>query len=372
MKKHTLKLDPILPLEYQGDYFPSHVFNDEEIEIDELHYLYYKFILKIFVLLLRLRLKILGPSYRDYKSDPSHREVEEIYTREAEDYEYKHHLTTNFRDTWWRRQIGLEVANYIRAKSIGSKEIISILDIGTGTGLSLEEMFRVFKLFDMRVRASGLDFNQKMLRQAEKKTVARMTREGLLADGIREIVFVRGDARNLTGGNGRSREGLEYFHRDSFDCTTIMFGIGGIDAQLESMREQLAVLKPNGILTMIDIHRPIIHLREEWPWFIGQKCADAFAVMAWEQVTKPLVLATLWGWRDPTRIFYTASLVVDSDEGQGAYYGFESISLSLNNEFWWFGLPTMSTAKITLKKIKISKFEFDRRQEILKQLMLLS
>jgi len=370
MRKHEVKLQPIFSLRSESNYyFPDHVFESECIKISTIYYLYYKFLLNIFKSILKLRLRILGSSYKKYKNDPLHRDVEDIYTREAESYEYKHHLTTNFRDTWWRRQIGLEVVNYIYT-SRRNKEKINLLDLGTGIGLSLEEMFKIFKLFNVKVSAVGLDYNQKMLERSKKIVLPRMLKDDLLKDGIREIRFTRGDARKLIKENKSRQEGLEYFQRNLFDCITILFGIGGIDAHLESIREQLAILKLNGILAMTDIHRPFIRLKEKWPWFIGRENADAFTIMAWEEVTKPLILATLWGWRDPTRVFYIAPLVVDYNKEENIYYGFEVLFLFLNNESWWYNLPVMFTANIVLKKVKISETEFNKRMEVLNKLAL--
>lgn len=365
MKKYEIKSEPILIFQNKSDYFPNYIFNSESIKINRIYYFYYKFILNIFKIFLKLRLKIIGSSYKKYKNDPLHKDVENIYTREAKNYEYKHHLTTNFRDTWWRRQVGLEIINYIYINN-KKQEKIKIFDIGTGVGLSLEEMFKMFKMFNVKVSAVGLDYNQKMLDQAEKITLPRITINNLLEKGVREIKFYRGDARNLIK-EKNTEEGLSYFQRDYFDCITNMFVVGGIDSYLISLKEQLTILKPDGISIITDIHKPIIKLKEKWPWFIGQKNSDAFAIMAWEEVTKPVVLATLWGWRDPTDLFYKAPLIVYYDNKKNIYYGFEQVSFFLDNEFWWFDLPVMPTAKIVLKKIKISKEEFDKRTTILNQ-----
>ncbi len=363
MKKRELKLDSILPSECQSDYLPDYVFKSVSVKVGIFWYLYYKILLHVFIkIALKWRLGIFGSLYRKYQGDPDHKEVENIYTREAETYERKHHLTTNFRDTWWRRQIGLEVVNYIYVNK-KKKEKIRLLDVGTGIGLSLEEMFRMFQLCNVKVSAVGLDYNQGMLNQAKRVILPRIKKDGLLAKNIREIEFVKGDARNLTKTSGE--KGLKHFSKNTFDCVTIMFGIGGVDSQLESMKEQLGVLKLNGVLAILDIHRPFIELDERWPWFIGNRNVAAFNVMAWNNMTKPLVLATLWGWRDPTPTFYTSSLVVDYDKDKDAYYGFEYVSLFVDNESWWFNFPTIPTGKVVLRKVEISKEEFKKRQKVL-------
>ena len=108
MKQYEIKLDSILPLENKSDYFPDYVFESESIKVNKIYYFYYKFILNVFKIILKWRLKIMGYYDKKYKNDPLHKDVENIYTREAENYEYKHHLTTNFRDTWWRRWVSKE------------------------------------------------------------------------------------------------------------------------------------------------------------------------------------------------------------------------------------------------------------------------
>lgn len=369
MKHYEIKLDSIFPSRNKSDYFPEYIFENEFVKINVIYFFYYKVLLSVFKFFLKWRLKILGSSYKKNKDIFTHEDVEYIYTREARNYEYKHHLTTNFRDTWWRRQIGLEIINYIFTNN-KKEEKIKILDIGTGAGLSLEEMFKIFKLFNFKVSAVGLDYNKKMLEQAKQITLPRMIRSNLLEEGIREAIFFRGDARNLTKKDKKNKEELEYFQKDYFDCVTVMFGIGGVVSKLESIKEQLSVLKISGILAITDIHRPIIKLKEKWPWFIGNKNAEAFSVIAWEKITKPLILGTLWGWKDPTQIFYAAPLIVDYDNVKNIYYGFELISLFFDNEFWWFDLPVMPTAKIVLKKIKITKEEFEKRNKILDKICL--
>ena len=108
-KKNKVLLSSIFKKEDKNDYLPPYVFVSDEIEINWFYYRYYILLLAVFKILLKWRLKILGSFYKKYDNDPKHKEVENIYTREAKNYEYKHHLTTNFRDTWWRRQIGLEI-----------------------------------------------------------------------------------------------------------------------------------------------------------------------------------------------------------------------------------------------------------------------
>jgi len=356
--KYTITSEPVLSTKIKYGTTPEYVFEREKIQISLLRYLYYNFLLYTIKILLKIRFKMWW-GYKKYKNNPQHNEVEKIYFREAKAYERKHHLTTNFRDTWWRRQIGLEIINYIHTDE-KLQEKIKILDICAGSGLSLEEMFSMFKLFNVKIDAIGLDYNKEMLKQAQKITLPRMLKNKLLEKGRREISFVKGDARNLI-----------QFVDSSFDCITIMFGMGGIDAPIKTMQENLRVLKLNGIFAITDIHKPIIRLQEKWPWFMmGTKNAPAFGLLAWNKITKPLVLASLWGWRDVTPLFYVAPLITKRDEKKNKYYGFKQVSLFLDNEHWWCKIPAITTAKIVLRKTEISKTEFEQRQKILNKIYL--
>lgn len=368
----NVKIGPILKTESITiqENLPRYLFEVEEIDINWLTYLYYRTLLTLFKLMVKIRLGIINPHYKKYSSDIllTNEEIERIYSREARNYEKKHHLTTNFRDTWWRRQTGLDVISYILLNSKKKKQI-QLLDIATGTGLSLEEMFQIFKLFDVKVRAIGIDYNAEMLRKARSITLPRMISKALLEEGAREVEFSRADARYLVE-NAKNKKGeLKVFSADSFDCITITFGIGGINDPIKSFQEQLVVLKPGGILSINDIHQQIASLDEKWPFFIGSKTANIFSSLSWKVITKPLILKTLWGWRDPTLSFYLPQFITIEERTIHKYYGFRQLSFFLDSEFWWFKLPVIPTARVVLEKVEISRKEFKRRIKILDELI---
>jgi ubiquinone/menaquinone biosynthesis C-methylase UbiE len=347
----------------EASYFPAFLTKPFEVEISTITYWYYRFLLFIIYAIIRFRLRMV--SWRDKykkKSDSlTNDEVAEIYRREAKTYERKHHLTTNFRDTWWRRQSGTDVISYAKRKEI--KTPIKLLDLATGIGLSVEEMFEVFRSFKIKVTASAVDYSEEMLDQAMKIILPRMTATGLLKKGEREVIFQRGDARNLR--EGGTAKGFVSFHSGSFDCVTMMFGIGGIDNPLKVFEEILLVLKDGGILSLNDMHRSIYEFQERWPFFIGKKNGNAFSFLSWEYITKPLVLHTLWGWRDTTALFYTLPLITAYDKDNQAWYGFEIHNFFLDNEIWWYGIPAMSTARIVVEKVALTSEEAKNRQKIL-------
>jgi len=359
--KITAKKNLSVKNHHAAGYFPRFLLNDTTINIDLITYWYYRIFLFFIAMVIKARLKV-GSLFamRTEDDNPSNDAVERIYHREAETYENKHHLTTNFRDTWWRRQSGTDVVSY--AQRNGNKKTITLLDVATGIGLSIEEMFKVFHEYDIEVEAHAIDYNQKMLDQAQSVIYPRMKANKLL-NVKHSVVFERSDARNLAG--EKSRENFITFHHDTFDCVTIMFGIGGIDDPISFFESALRVLKNGGIVSLNDMHRNVYGLDEHWPFFIGKKSAIAFSIMSWELITRPLVLNSLWGWRDTTPLFYILPFVTVYDEIQKTWYGYKTVNFFLDNEAWWYGFPVVPTARIVVEKVTLDEKEALRRQNII-------
>lgn len=355
-----LKIDPILKEQIieRGLNLPPFLNESQIVKIELLDYCYYKFLLYLFKLFILFRLRIIGNSYKNYnKNLTNNDEVEEIYNREAKTYERKHHITTNFRDTWWRRQVGTDIASH----TTSSKEPLKILDVATGVGLSVEEMLKIMKLFNKKGAISAIDYSQEMLNVAKFVTTPRIAKLNLTNEE-NKVEFLRADARNLRKGK------LQTFSDNYFDCAAVMFGIGGIDNPLQCLRELLSVLKIGGIISLIDIHRPILSLEERWPFFIFKRSANAFSILAWENITKPIVLGRLWGWRDTTILFYILPLIAIKDQKTSRFYSFRTKNFILDNEQWWFNLQVMSTGKIVAEKIEINLDEYELRNRTLLKL----
>ena len=365
-----IEIDPIIPVKdgsCEKDlcrYVPAYAFRKTHLEYGFFYQCYWGIICKLISLTAKTRLMALGARYKKYSADSEldNGEIERIYLREAGTYEKKHHLTTNFRDRWWRRQAGMDVISY--AMKAQKKNVpVVLLDIAAGVGASIQEMFEMFKLFDVDVVATALDYNESMLMQARSVTLPRMKTAGLIEPGKREVLFVKGDARRLSAAS-HSANGYTTFPSGSIDCITITFGIGGIDCPITSFEEQLIVLKPNGIVALKDMHRPIMEIDEQWPIFIDHKRPSSFSYFAWEKVTKPVILRTLWGWRDPTYLYYILPLITARDPESGKYYGFELESFSIDTEFWWLKSPVISTAHSIVRKVEIDRNESDNRRRL--------
>jgi SAM-dependent methyltransferase len=156
------------------------------------------------------------------------RQTANHYNKISIEYEKRHSRITNGRDLWWRRQTAFAAAAHLRLVSDTSYKPV-LVDLCTGTGLGLEEMFKVFALEGLSVAAYGIDFSAEMLRIAKERTLLRMT--DLLQEGEREVEFVMGDAMNLVASKDSSAQ-LFAFPEKSVDVITIVCGIGGIGTRL--------------------------------------------------------------------------------------------------------------------------------------------
>jgi SAM-dependent methyltransferase len=229
----------------------------------------------------------------------------------------------------------------------------SVLDLCTGTGLTVVEMVKVLRLHGRQAAITAVDYNEAMLRHAR-------ARFATIPDGL-AVTFERGDATALTGSMSGEFATLP---RNSFDIVTQVFGIGGIGDPVAVFRSVLTVLREGGRFLLIDMHRPITELPGEWPvpgaW-INYPRWEAFTYL---NTTMPLVLARLWGWRDTTLDFYLAPLMCE--EADGTCYGFRVVWKYMESERWWLALPVMPTCRLLLEKVRIDRTEYDRRQQIMR------
>lgn len=276
--------------------------------------------------------------------DPA--EVDRVYSREAEHYDGKHHITTRGQDLNWRRMAAWLVATAPEPRP-------AVLDLCTGTGLTVVEMVKLLRCHGREADITALDYNEAMLRHARE----RFERRSL---GL-NVAFVRGDATALIG---PAAPGWTTFPRASFDIVTQMFGIGGISDPVAVAGSVLAVLREGGRFLLIDMHRPIEELPGEWPVPGAWLRFPRLETFSYANTTMPLVLARLWGWRDTTLDFYLAPLLCEDTDG--VCYGFRVLSKHMESERWWLALPMMPTCRLLLEKVRIDRAEYERRRRILK------
>lgn len=280
-------------------------------------------------------------------------DIQKLYSSEAKEYKLKHHITTAFKDTIIRKESAQEVKNYL--ENIPGSNELKIIDIATGIGLTLEELDKT--ITDRNIKLYGIDYTEAMLKKGE----ARLLKKG------GRIILKKGNAMQLAGEReGYSENGFYRFEKNSIDCATIVFGIGGIEYPEKCFEELLKILKTNGAVIMADIHAPSLKKEDVSGLFFGLR-SPAFIQQSWEKITKPIVLKKLWGWKDPTVSFHQLPLSIYFDEKENKYYGFKIIKQETKNLKWWLNLPVMPIAKIIAQKIEIPRAEFLIKQAITKK-----
>ncbi len=313
--------DAGVSVEECGVYFPRYLRETPVLECSSWRW----FWLQLIQLLLRSLVKIFLRPRKGPVEDLNIHEVEKVYDREAATYDAKHHLTTHGMDTTWRRLASWSVATIGRNNG-GS---VSVLDLCTGTGLTIKEMAKLLSDWGISGSVVGLDYNAKMLDIASSRNGGY--------DGI-DVSFVRGDAMNLSRNEQASANGMKQFNPDSFDAVTQMFGIGGISDPLAVFQGVIQILKSGGQFFLIDMHQPIASQPGEWPFLLKWFRFPNFEAIAYNHSTIPLVLNRLWGWRDTTLDFYLLPLIVFKDS-TGKSWGFKVVNFETESQRWWLGLP---------------------------------
>lgn len=266
-------------------------------------------------------------------------EVDDVYTREAENYDLKHHFTTHGMDLVWRRSAGWFLANISRNK----RSSLRVLDICTGTGLTIKEMLAILADWSSAdVFITGLDYNSAMIEVAHKNVCAPC------------VNFVQGDATKLG----------TVISEKSIDVVTQVFGIGGIPDPLKVFEGVLQVLRNGGQFFLIDMHRPMPELPGELFFFYKWLRMPILEAVTYEETTIPLALNRLWGWRDATLLFYLLPLITYRDS-DSRFWSFEIKFFEQESQRWWLSLPIMPTARIIAEKTEVSPEETERRRIIL-------
>lgn len=314
-------------------YFPRYILNPTP--------LYHGRVKKVWFLVVRLFLTVLVKIFlkpRKTSGNLDIHEVEKVYTKEAGTYDRKHHITTRGMDLVWRRMAGWFVSVVGRNKTGDFR----VLDLCTGTGLTIKEIISVLKEWGVEAEIVGLDYNEKMLNIARRNLGASSN-----------IKLVQGDAMNM-----------DNVFSSSVDVVTQVFGIGGISEPTKVFHEVLRILNPGGWFFMIDMHKPIPGQPGEWPFFLKWFRFPIFEVVVYEKSTISVVLKRLWGWRDSTLCFYLLPLTVYRDDS-GKYWGFKVSNFVQDSQRWWFALPIMPVAQIIVEKVEISEQEARKREIII-------
>lgn len=284
------------------------------------------------------------------------KEVDRVYTRQARRYDRTHHFTTRGQDTVWRRWVSWQVASR-------DGDVVRVLDLCTGTGLTVSEMLHVAEETGTRLHVVGIDYNEAMLKVAKKRFDLH-EKKSLKQYGSSIVEFYHADATALIGDEDACSR---HFLPESFDIVSQIFGIGGIAQPLKVFDGVLQILREGGAYCLVDMHQPVSRLPGQWPFFGAWLETPGFETYTYLTTTIPLALARLWAWRDTTLDFYVAPLITSEDDG--VKWGFKIVSRVIESERWWLGLPVMPTCKLVLEKIRISEAEWQTRRDLLSTLI---
>jgi SAM-dependent methyltransferase len=205
------------------------------------------------------------------------------------------------------------------------------------------EVVRLLNLWGLESTITGVDLNSEMLRVAMKRSIAHEAH-------AHNVTFTKADA---TQADDLPR---------NVDIVTQVFGIGGIPNPIAVFAAVLQTLTEGGEYYLVDMHRPIAELPAEVPLLWQWWQVPTLEATTYFKTTIPLALARLWGWRDTTLDFYQAPLATLCQDG--VWYGFETLWFKHEPERWWFSLPVMPTARLLLRKIRISEEEARRRNHV--------
>ena len=147
------------------------------------------------------------------------RRVREMFAKISPRYDLLNHLLSANIDLRWRRRVVRKL------KPLLTKDA-RVLDVGCGTGdLSIE-------LFEKTAaQVTGIDFCRPMLTLAQVKAP--------------RLAFIEGDALRLP------------FADASFEGLTIGFALRNLASVEDGLGELLRVLKPNGVVAILEFSQPV-------------------------------------------------------------------------------------------------------------------
>ncbi len=156
------------------------------------------------------------------------RAVREMFAAVAPRYDFLNHFLSLGRDIAWRRATGVALRN--RLARPGSR----VLDLCCGTG----DLAFAFCRYSSGT-VFGADFCRPMLRRAREKSLRRGG----------SVFFLEADALVLP------------FAKESLDAVALAFGLRNLASYARGMEEIRRVLKPGGVLAILEFSRV------RWPLF---------------------------------------------------------------------------------------------------------
>lgn len=171
--------------------------------------------------------------YRNRGEEHKAAQVEEMFDSIAPAYDFMNTaMTFGLHRRWRDKALNAVVA---AVKSAGNLlEDLRVLDVATGTG---DVAFRIHDMLP-DANITGIDLSNGMLDVARKKLFA-------MPPEIREkIAFGKADCLKLP------------FHDGEFSMITVAYGVRNFENLLQGLKEMRRVLKPSGVLCVIELSCP--------------------------------------------------------------------------------------------------------------------
>lgn len=157
------------------------------------------------------------------------KQVGEMFDSIAPSYDFMNTMMTGGLHVYWRNR-ALKMAGAMLPK----EDLKTVLDVACGTG---DVTFRLHELFP-DAHITGLDLSPGMLKIADKKLSA------MDESARNNITFIEGDSLHMP------------FADDTFDMITVAYGVRNFERLEEGYREMRRVLKPGGVLCVIELSEP--------------------------------------------------------------------------------------------------------------------
>ncbi len=148
--------------------------------------------------------------------------IRDMFNSVASNYDIANDVLSFGMHRLWKKQL-------VNAIPRGTVEV---LDCATGTG----DIAILTKQTNPSAKITAIDFSEKMLEQAPPKAEKA---------GIKDIRFLAADILQLPFGD------------ETFDQITISFGIRNVENLLGAIAEFERILKPNGMLHILEFGQPI-------------------------------------------------------------------------------------------------------------------
>ena len=157
------------------------------------------------------------------------KQVGEMFDAIAPSYDFMNTMMTGGLHIRWRNK-ALKMA----AGRLPEGNPRKVLDVACGTG---DVSFRLHELFP-EAEVTGLDLSPGML------AIARRKLAGMPAEAWEKISFMEGDSLRMP------------FADDTFDMVTVAYGVRNFERLEDGYREMRRVLKPGGVLCVIELSEP--------------------------------------------------------------------------------------------------------------------